>query len=77
MDPYSSFALSAAVELLAYIVVHLILDRVGRKLPYCLFAVLFGIFALLVLPIQNFLGQDNQGLFKQNIFYSKYPKFVF
>jgi hypothetical protein len=52
---------SAVVELLAYILVHLILDRVGRKKPYCLFAVLFGIVALLVLPVQKFLTKDSQG----------------
>jgi hypothetical protein len=63
LNPYASFGVSASVELLAYILVHLILDRTGRKLPYCLFAVLFGIVALLVLPIQRFMTQDSPGLF--------------
>ena len=57
--------MSAAVELLAYIVVHLILDRVGRKFPYCLFAILFGIVAILVLPVQKFTTKDGQGLFER------------
>ncbi len=61
LNPYLSFTLSAVVELLAYIVVHLILDRIGRKLPYCLFAILFGIVALLVLPVQKFMTKDSQG----------------
>lgn len=59
LNPYLSFSLSAVVELLAYILVHLILDRVGRKKPYCLFAVLFGIVAISVVPIQVFLKDDS------------------
>ncbi|CAF3967120.1 unnamed protein product, partial [Rotaria magnacalcarata] len=58
-DPYLSFMLSATVELLAYILVHCILDRVGRKLPYCLFAILFGLVALAVLPIQKFMNDNS------------------
>ncbi|UJR35354.1 hypothetical protein I4U23_028112 [Adineta vaga] len=60
LNPYLSFTISALVELLAYIVVHLILDRVGRKLPYCLFATLFGIVAILILPVQKFMTKDSQ-----------------
>ncbi|CAF0770190.1 unnamed protein product [Adineta ricciae] len=60
MNPYLSFGISALVELLAYILVHLILDRVGRKLPYCSFSVLFGIVAILVLPVQKFMEKDSQ-----------------
>ncbi|CAF0804487.1 unnamed protein product [Rotaria sordida] len=59
LNPYLSFTISALVELAAYIVVHLILDRIGRKLPYCLFAILFGVVALLVLPIQKFMPEDS------------------
>ena len=58
-NPYLSFTVSALVELAAYILVHLILDRVGRKLPYCLFATLFGLVALLVLPVQKFMAKDS------------------
>jgi hypothetical protein len=61
LNPYLSFTVSAGVELLAYIVVHLILDRIGRKLPYCLFAILFGIVAILILPVQQFMTKDSQG----------------
>jgi hypothetical protein len=50
------------VELFAYIVVHLILDRVGRKLPYVLFAILFGVVAILVLPVQMLMTKDSLGL---------------
>ena len=49
------------MELLAYIVVHLILDIVGRKLPYCLFAILFGLIAISILPIQKFMAKDSLG----------------
>ncbi|CAF3355901.1 unnamed protein product [Rotaria sp. Silwood1] len=58
LNPYLSFTLSALVELAAYIMVHLILDRIGRKIPYCLFAILFGIVALLVLPLQKFMPNE-------------------
>ncbi|CAF0834845.1 unnamed protein product [Adineta steineri] len=58
LNPYLSFALSATVELVAYIVVHLILDRVGRKLPYCLFSMLFGIIALLTIPVQKYMPKQ-------------------
>ena len=62
-NPYLSFTVSAFVELLAYIVVHLILDRIGRKLPYCLFATLFGLVAISVLPVQKFMTKDSDGKF--------------
>jgi MFS family permease len=63
LNPYLSFAVSAIVELLAYIFVHLILDRIGRKIPYCSFTMLFGLVAILVLPVQRFTIKDSQGLF--------------
>ena len=56
-DPYISFALSALVEMFAYIFIHVILDRLGRKLPYCAFAIAFGLLALLVLPVQFVLAE--------------------
>ncbi|CAF0769462.1 unnamed protein product [Adineta steineri] len=59
LDPYLSFTISAFVELLAYVLVHLILDRVGRKIPYCLFVLLFGIVAILVLPVQYLLTANS------------------
>ena len=61
LDPYLSFAISAFVELLAYILVHLILDRVGRKVPYCGFAVLFGVVAISILPVQKFMENGSAG----------------
>ena len=47
------------VELAAYIVVHLILDRIGRKIPYFTFAILFGVVALLVLPVQYYMVKNS------------------
>lgn len=43
VNPYLSFAISAFVEIIAYIIVHLILDRIGRKLPYFVFLFLAGL----------------------------------
>ena len=62
LNPYLSFTVSALVELAGYVVVHLILDRIGRKKPYCLFAVLFGIVALLAIPVQKYMTKDSTGL---------------
>ncbi|CAF3391713.1 unnamed protein product [Rotaria sp. Silwood1] len=59
LNPYLSFGLSALIELLAYIVVHLILDRTGRKLPYILFAILFSLVAFLILPIQKYMTKNS------------------
>ncbi|CAF1249451.1 unnamed protein product [Rotaria sordida] len=56
VDPYLSFCISAAVELPAFMFIQLILDRVGRKIPYCSFAASFGIIAMLVLPVQTYMG---------------------
>ncbi|CAF3703981.1 unnamed protein product [Rotaria socialis] len=60
LDPYLSFTISAFVELLAYILVHLILDRVGRKKPYFIFAILFAIIAFLIIPTQKFTTKNSQ-----------------
>lgn len=57
-DPYLSFALSTFVELLAYVLMYGILNRLGRKKPYCFFAIAFGLSALLVIPIQSFLSNS-------------------
>jgi OCT family organic cation transporter-like MFS transporter 4/5 len=59
LNPYLSFTISAVVELAAYIVVHLILDRIGRKIPYFVFAILFGVVALLILPVQNYVTKGS------------------
>ena len=34
VNPYMSFAISAFVEIIAYIISHALLDKLGRKLPY-------------------------------------------
>ena len=62
LNPYLSFGVSATVELFGYFLVHLILDRIGRKLPYCSFAIIFGIVAILVLPVQKFMIKGSKGL---------------
>ncbi|UJR34158.1 hypothetical protein I4U23_021566 [Adineta vaga] len=59
-NPYVSFGISALVEIAAYFVVHLVLDRWGRKLPYCLFVITLAFVTLLVIPIQTFLPKDSQ-----------------
>jgi MFS family permease len=53
VNPYLSFTLSAVVEFLAYVLTHLILDRLGRKVPYFVFLFLAGISCLLI----GFLGK--------------------
>lgn len=60
LNPYLAFTVSAFVELLAYIVVHLILDRIGRKIPYCFFALVFGLVALSIVPVQKYMTKNSQ-----------------
>ncbi len=67
LDPYTSFGISAFVELLGYIVVHLILDRIGRKIPYCCFVILFSIISFLIIPVQYLMEKNGQSLI-ENIF---------
>lgn len=61
-NPYVSFGASAVVELAAYSVVHLVLDRWGRKLTYCLFVIVLTIVATLVIPIQMLLPKDSTSM---------------
>ncbi|CAF1264627.1 unnamed protein product [Adineta steineri] len=63
-NPYIAFGAGALVEIVAYCVVHLVLDRWGRKLTFCAFVFTFGIVAYLVVPVQmlmekNSLAQEN------------------
>lgn len=53
MDPYLTFTISAIMELIAYIVTHGIVDRIGRKIPYCLFLLLAGLSCLSISFISN------------------------
>src|SRR5689334_20522174 len=62
-DPYVSFCASTLVEILAYLLIHATLNRVGRKIPYCSFAIAFGIAAMLVLPVQTFMTGNQSGVF--------------
>ncbi|CAF1507703.1 unnamed protein product [Adineta ricciae] len=59
-DPYLSFAISAFVEILSYIVLHLVLNRIGRKLPYFVAVLCFAIIALMTIPIQNLMLKNSQ-----------------
>jgi hypothetical protein len=43
-------------------VVHLVLDRWGRKLTYCLFVIALALVALLVIPIQMLLEKDSTSI---------------
>lgn len=43
VNPYLSFLISAAVEMLAYAVAHVVLDKLGRKLPYVTSLALAGV----------------------------------
>jgi hypothetical protein len=43
VNPYISFAISAIVEIIAYVIAHLILDKVGRKAPYLFFLFMAGV----------------------------------
>ncbi|CAF3695720.1 unnamed protein product [Rotaria sp. Silwood1] len=60
LNPYLSFGVSAFVELLSYIFVHSILDRIGRKIPYFGFLILFCIVSLLILPIEYLMEKDSK-----------------
>jgi hypothetical protein len=60
-NPYVAFGAGALVEIVAYCVVHLVLDRWGRKLPFCAFVFFFGIVAFTVVPIQMLMVKDSHG----------------
>ena len=60
-DPYVAFGAAALVEIVAYFVVHLVLDRWGRKLTFCLFVFSFGIVAFLVTPIELLMEESVDG----------------
>jgi len=55
-----SFAISACVEIVSYIVLHLVLNRIGRKRPYFVAVLCFAIVALLTIPVQNFMVKNSQ-----------------
>ncbi|CAF1306823.1 unnamed protein product [Rotaria sordida] len=59
-DPYIAFLAGALVEIVAYFIVHLVLNRWGRKLVYCIFVLLFGLFSFFVVPIQMFMLKNSQ-----------------
>ncbi|CAF4660479.1 unnamed protein product, partial [Rotaria sp. Silwood2] len=59
-NPYLSFTISACVEILSYIVLHLVLNRIGRKRPYFIAVFCFAIIALLTIPAQNIMLKNSQ-----------------
>lgn len=61
-NPYTSFCAGALAEMVGYFVVHLVLNKWGRKIPYCVFVSLFGIFAFLVIPVQMMTEKDGPSI---------------
>ena len=53
MNPYLTFAISALMELAAYIVTHFIVDKLGRKYPYFFFLLAAGISCFSITFITN------------------------
>lgn len=46
VNPYITFTISAIVEIIAYLLTHIILDRLGRKAPYVFFLFAAGVSCL-------------------------------
>ncbi|CAF4494830.1 unnamed protein product [Rotaria socialis] len=59
-NPYLSFTMSALVEILSCIVLHPLLNRVGRKLPYFIAAICFAVITLIIIPIQNIIIKNSE-----------------
>lgn len=59
VSPYLSFTISAIVELLAIAFTHAILDKLGRKLPYCGLLFLAGVSCLSIIFIGNHIIKNN------------------
>ena len=53
MNPYLTFAISALMELVAYIVTHFIVDKLGRKYPYFFFLLAAGISCVAITLFDN------------------------
>lgn len=53
VNPYLSSAISAIVEILAYVLTHIILDRVGRKAPYLVFLFTAGVSCFCISFVSN------------------------
>ena len=49
------------MEILSYIVLHLLLNRVGRKGPYFIAVLCFAIIAMLTIPVQHFMVKNSRG----------------
>lgn len=55
VNPYITFTISALVEILAYLVTHALLDKLGRKAPYVFFLFAAGVSCLSISFISNSL----------------------
>ena len=55
VNPYLSFAISATVEMMAYTITLLIINKFGRKKPYFLFLLVAGCACLLNVFTGNLL----------------------
>ena len=60
-NPYIAFGISAVAELAGLSLVHLLLDRLGRKKTYCLFVMSLTVVSIFVIPIQMLLPKDSEG----------------
>jgi uncharacterized UBP type Zn finger protein len=67
VSPYLSFTISAIVEIVAYSVVHVILDIVGRKFPYFIFLFLTGVSCLSIAVIGKHKEKIEKVLYTNNI----------
>jgi hypothetical protein len=59
-----SFTISACVEIMSYIVLHLVLNRIGRKLPYFVAVLCFALIALMTIPVQSLMLKNSQSILK-------------
>ncbi|CAF0803311.1 unnamed protein product [Brachionus calyciflorus] len=53
VNPYFTFTIGAIVEIIAYAVTHVILDRIGRKAPYLFFLFFAGVSCLSIAFTKN------------------------
>ena len=56
VSPYLSFCISASMEILSIMFSHAILDKLGRKGPYCALLFLSGVCCLSIIFIGNLLS---------------------
>lgn len=63
-DPYLNFTLSVTLELVAILVSHYVLEKIGRKIPYSVNMALSGLVLLMVLFVPTGKSKSQiQGFF--------------